>query len=151
MKKKNKHDNEIVRNKTAYFNYEILESVEAGIELKGTEVKSLREKRVSLDENFVTSIEGRLYLKNAHIAPYQYGNIHNHEERRDRLLLLHKNEIEKLRTTVKLKGYTLVALKMYFKKSWVKVLVGVCKGKKTHDKRQSIKEREHKRTIKDVT
>lgn len=150
MKKKSNYDNEIVRNKSAYFHYEILESIEAGIELKGTEVKSLREKRASLDDNYISSVEGRLYLKNAHIAPYQYGNIHNHEQRRERLLLLHKNEIQKLKNTVKLKGYTLIALKMYFKRSWVKVLIGVCKGKKIHDKRQSIKEREHKQAMKNA-
>lgn len=149
MKKKTS-ENEIIRNKTAYFNYEILESVEAGIELLGTEVKSLRDKRASLDDNFIVSKGHELYLKNASIAPYQFGNVHNHEERRDRKLLLHKNEIEKLIQTTKLKGYTLIALKLYFKKSWVKVLVGVCKGKKTHDKRRSIKEREQKREIKNL-
>lgn len=149
--KKKKPENEIIRNKSAYFNYEILESIEAGIELLGTEVKSLREKRVSLDDNFITNKGNELYLRNMHIAPYKYGNVHNHEETRERKLLLHKNEIEKLKHTIKLKGYTLIALKLYFKKSWVKVLIGICKGKKVHDKRRSIKEKEQKRVIKDLT
>jgi SsrA-binding protein len=135
---------EIVSNRSAYHHYEVLEVFEAGIALQGTEVKSLK----SSHANFITIKSNEAFLKNASIAPYRFGNIHNHEEKRDRKLLFHKEEILKLRKLSEVKGHTLIALSFYLKKGIVKVKVGVCRGKKTHDKREDEKKRSQLKEIK---
>jgi len=137
-----KIEGELVSNRIAYHNYEVVETLEAGIALMGTEIKSLRESHGSLQDNYIDIIEGEAFLKQASIPPYTKGNIHNHEEKRVRKLLLHKKEISKLKKMTQLKGYTLVALSMYLKKGIVKLKVGVCIGKKLHDKRAAIKKKE---------
>jgi SsrA-binding protein len=139
---------EIVSNRSAYHNYEVLEIFEAGIVLCGTEIKSLRDACGNLQDNFITIKAGEAWLKNASISPYRFGNIHNHEERRDRKLLFHKDEILKLRKLTEIKGHTLIALSFYLKKGIVKVKVGVCRGKKTHDKRDDEKKRSQLKEIK---
>lgn len=134
-----------IKNKKAYFDYQIMEELEAGIELVGTEIKSIRKGSVDLKDTFVNIRNNEAYIINMYIAKYEEGNIFNHEERRTRKLLLHKKEILKLKDKIKIEGYTIIPLKMYFKKNHVKVLIGVCKGKKLYDKRESIKERDLKR------
>ncbi len=136
---------ELARNKKAYFSYEILETFEAGIVLVGTEVKSLRDQGGSLLDAYVVVEKGELFVKNMHIAPYRFGNVHNHEERRPRKLLFHKKEIERLVASLNEKGLTAVPLSLYLKKGIVKVKIGLARGKKLHDKRQVIKERDAKR------
>jgi len=140
-----------IKNKKAYFDYSILDSIEAGIALVGTEIKSIRSGSADLKESFVVIKNGEAFLLNMYVALYKEGNQFNHDERRTRKLLLHKKEIKKLREQVSMDGVTLVPLKLYFKKNHVKLLVGVCKGKKLYDKRESIKkrdlEREHRRGI----
>lgn len=140
-------DNELVRNRRAYHDYEILETYEAGIVLLGTEIKSLRDHGGNLAEAYVKVIGQELWLIGASIAPYRYGNIHNHEERRDRKLLMHKKEIEKLKEKVQQKGLTLVPLVLYLKKGRVKIAIGYGKGKKHQDKRHALIEREKKREM----
>lgn len=134
-----------IKNKKAYFDYSILEEIEAGIALTGTEIKSVRNGSVDLKDTFVTIKNNEAFLLNMYIAKYEEGNIFNHEERRTRKLLLHKSEIKKLKEKIKIEGLTLIPLKLYFKKNKVKILVGVCKGKKLYDKRESIKERDLKK------
>ncbi len=134
-----------VRNKKAYYDYSVLEELEAGIELVGTEIKSIRKGSADLKDGFIIIKNGEAMLLNMYIAPYFEGNRFNHEERRTRRLLLHKKEIRKLREKITQDGVTLIPLKMYFKKNHVKVLVGVCKGKKLFDKRESIKKRDLER------
>ena len=119
-----------IKNKKAYFDYNILEELEAGIALSGTEIKSIRRGSVDLKDTF---------------AKYEEGNIFNHEERRTRKLLLHKKEILKLKEKVKLEGLTIIPLKLYFQKNKVKVLIGIAKGKKLYDKRATLKEKDLKR------
>ncbi|MBS0650339.1 MAG: SsrA-binding protein SmpB [Verrucomicrobia bacterium] len=145
MSKKN--DSELVSNRKATYEYEILDTWEAGIVLVGTEIKSLRNHGGSLQDSYVLVSKGEVILKNASIAPYKFGNLFNHEERRDRKLLLHKREIEKLYTLSQEKGLTLIPLGMFLKNGFVKVKIACCRGKKLHDKRASIKEREHKKAI----
>lgn len=145
MSKKN--ESELVSNRRARHDYEILETYEAGVSLQGTEIKSLRNHGGSLQDSFVLISRGEAWLKNASIAPYSFGNIHNHEERRDRKLLLHKKEIEKLKRSTDQKGLTIVPLSIYLSKGRAKVKIGVARGKKQHDKRSAIKEREQKRSI----
>lgn len=137
---------EIARNKKARFNYEIIEDFEAGIVLTGTEVKSLRQKKVNIGDAYATISRDELYLTNARIEPYSHGTHSNHEPERPRKLLMKRKEIEKLRGKLNEKGLALLPLKMYFNnKGIVKVLLGLGKGKKMHDKRQTIKERDIKR------
>jgi len=138
---------ELVRNRRAFHDYEILETYEAGIALVGTEVKSLRDHGGNLAEAYVRIIHGELWLIGASIAPYRFGNIYNHEERRERKLLMHKNEIKKLKEAVQQKGLTLVPLSLYLKEGRVKIKIGRAKGKKHHDKRRAITEREKKREM----
>ena len=142
-----KSESELVSNRRARHDYEILETYEAGIALLGTEIKSLRDHGGSLQDAYVVINKGEAFLKHASIAPYKFGNVFNHEERRDRKLLLHHYEIAKLKKQIEQKGLTIIPLAMYLKKGIVKVKLGVAKGKKHHDKRQSIKDREEKRTI----
>ena len=134
-----------IKNKKAYFDYTILDSIEAGISLVGTEIKSVRKGSVDLKDSFITIKNNEAFLLNMYIAKYEEGNIFNHDERRTRKLLLHKKEIKKLKEKVSTEGLTLIPLKLYFKKNYVKVLIGICKGKKLYDKRASIKERDLKR------
>ena len=136
---------EIVSNRAAYHHYEVLEVFEAGIVLLGTEIKSLRDAGGNLQDNYITIKGNEPWLKNASISPYRFGNIHNHEEKRDRKLLFHKDEILKLRKLTEIKGHALVALSFYLKKGIVKVKVGVCRGKKAHDKRATEKDRDWQR------
>lgn len=134
-----------IKNKKAYFDYTVLDSIEAGISLVGTEIKSIRKGSVDLKDTFITIKNNEAFILNMYIAKYEKGNIFNHDERRTRKLLLHKSEIKKLKEKVSTEGLTLIPLKLYFKKNYVKVLVGLCKGKKLYDKRASIKERDLKR------
>ena len=135
-------------NRQARYLYEILETYEAGIQLTGTEVKSIRAGRVNLRDGYALIRNGEAWLLNVHISPYQgSGQYFNHEPRRTRKLLLHRKEINKLIGQVEQKGLTLVPLKMYFKDSWVKVSVGLAKGKKLHDKRETLKRRQDQREM----
>jgi SsrA-binding protein len=135
----------IVTNRKARFNYEILDTLEAGIVLQGTEVKSLRVNGASLQESYIKIIQSEVYLIGCHIPPYSHGNLYNHPERRDRKLLLHKREREKLKIRTEEKGMALVPLSLYFSNGKIKVEIGVGRGKKLYDKRQSVKERDEKR------
>ena len=132
-------------NRKAKFNYFIKDEIECGIVLIGTEIKSIRKGSVSLDDSYARIKNGEVFLTNTYIAKYEEGNIFNHEERRERKLLLHKSEINKLSKLIELEGVTLVPLKIYFKKNKAKVLLGVCKGKKLYDKREVIKKRDLER------
>lgn len=135
-----------IKNKKAYFDYFVDETIECGIELKGTEIKSLRKGSGDLKETFAVIKNNEIYLLNMYIAKYEEGNRFNHQERRTRKLLLHKREIKKLREYVERSGYTLIPLKAYLSSSnKVKILLGVCRGKKLYDKRETIKERDLKR------
>jgi len=145
---KKSSDADLVSNRRATHDYTILETYEAGIALLGTEIKSLRNHGGSLQDSYILVTEaGVVLLKNASIAPYRFGNLFNHEEKRDRKLLLHKREIAKLKTLSQEKGLTLIPLGMYLKNGYVKVKVAVAKGKHAYDKRAALKEREHKRDI----
>ena len=138
---------DIVKNRRARYEYEILDTVEAGIELQGTEVKSLRAGNVNLAEAFCSVDGGQMKLYNCNIAPYEHGSHANHEPTRPRVLLMHKKEIEKFRKGTEQKGLTIVPLRMYFKKGWAKVEIGLGRGKKMHDKRHDIAARESKRRL----
>ena len=142
-----KSSSDLVSNRKARHDYEILETYEAGIVLLGTEIKSLRDHGGSLQDSYVVINKREAFLKNASIAPYKFGNIFNHEERRDRKLLLHKREIETLKRHIEQKGLTLIPLAMRLKKGYVKVVIAVARGKKLHDKRSASKEKEHKREM----
>ncbi|NET08303.1 MAG: SsrA-binding protein SmpB [Symploca sp. SIO2B6] len=135
-------------NRQARFRYEILETYEAGVELKGTEVKSIRQGKVNLRDGYALIRNGEAWLLNVHISPYESsGNFFNHDPRRTRRLLLHKKEIRKLIGKVEQEGLTLVPLKMYMKRGFVKVAIALAKGKKIHDKRETIKQRQDKREM----
>ncbi len=136
-----------ITNRKANFDYEIIETYETGIVLKGTEIKSIREGKVNLKDSYAVIKNNELFLLNTHISEYKHGNIFNHDETRTRKLLMHKKEILKLDNKVKLEGYTLVPLKLYFKKNKVKILLGLAKGKKEYDKRETIKERDSNREM----
>ena len=132
-----------IKNKKAYFDYEILESFEAGIVLKGTEIKSIRDGKVNLKDSYAVIKNNEVFLLNTHISQYKEGNIFNHDETRTRKLLLHKKEIKKIKEQLEIQGLTLVPLKLYFKGEYAKILLGLAKGKKNYDKRESIKKREN--------
>ena len=134
-----------VKNKKAYFDYTILEELEAGIALTGTEIKSIRKGSIDLKDTFVNIKNNEAFILNMYIAKYEEGKIFNHDERRTRKLLLHKKEIKKLKEQIKQEGLTIIPLKLYFKKNKVKILIGVCKGKKLYDKRATLKEKDLKR------
>ena len=138
---------ELVSNRRAGHDFEILETFEAGIILLGTEIKSLRNHGGSLQDAYVDVRGPELILLNSSIAPYSYGNIHNHEERRPRKLLMHKREIEKLRRQVIKKGLTVIPLSIFLKKGIAKVKIAIAKGKNTYDKRASLKEKQHLRSM----
>ena len=131
-----------INNRKAYFDYFVEREIECGIALTGTEIKSIRKGSVSIKDTFARIKNNEVFVTNMYIAKYEEGNRFNHEERRSRKLLLHKNEIIRLANDIKLQGYSLIPLKMYFKKDKVKVLLGVCKGKKLYDKRETTKMRD---------
>lgn len=137
----------IAQNRKARHEYFVLESIEAGIELVGTEVKSIRGGNVNLKDSWVDVREGQAYLIGMHVSPYEKGNIFNRDPERTRKLLMHKSEIRRLYAETKTKGLTLVPISLYFKGSNVKVQVGLCRGKKLYDKRASTAERDAKRDI----
>ncbi len=137
-----------IKNKKAYFDYFILEEIEAGLVLVGTEIKSIKAGTCNLKDSFAYIKKDEAYIINMFIGKYESGNQFNHEERRSRKVLLHKKEIKKLKEKMSLEGCTLIPLKIYLKYGKAKVLLGVCKGKKNFDKRKSIKEREAQREIK---
>jgi len=131
-----------IRNRQAHFNYEIVDTFEAGIVLKGTEIKSIRNGTANLTDSYAIVKNNELFLLNMHISQYKQGNIFNHQETRTRKLLMHKKEIIKLNNLLTTEGFTLIPLKLYFKKNKAKILLGLGKGKKIYDKRQTIKERD---------
>jgi SsrA-binding protein len=134
-----------ILNRKARFNYFIIDEIEAGIELKGTEIKSIRNGKASIEDAYARIKNREVFLTNMFIAKYEEGNRFNHDERRERKLLLHKSEIIKLSKKLELDNYTLVPLKLYFKKNHAKILLGLCKGKKLYDKRETIKKRDLER------
>lgn len=134
-------------NRQAYHDYFIHETYECGIALTGTEVKSIRAGRVNLRDSFARVQKGEIFLWNAHISPYEQGNIFNHDPLRTRKLLLHKKEILKIENTLKTKGYTLVPLRMYFRHGKIKVEIGLAIGKKLYDKRQDMAAKAAKRDL----
>lgn len=137
----------VCQNRKAYHDYHIEDSIEAGIALLGTEVKSLREGKASLKESYVMIKEGEAFLLNCHINPYTHGNRMNHDPLRTRKLLLHKKELNSLAGKATEKGFTLIPLKIYFKDSFAKVEIGLAKGKRLFEKRETIKAREARREI----
>ena len=139
----------IAQNKKARHEYFVIESFEAGIELVGTEVKSLRAGGVNLKDSWCSIENGELYVKQMHISPYDHGNLFNRDPLRERRLLMHKREINCLFGLVKQKEYTLIPLSLYFKGSRVKMQLGLCKGKKLYDKREDAAKREIDRAIKE--
>lgn len=147
MKAEEKDIKIVAQNKKALYDYFVDAEYEAGIELFGTEVKSIRNGAVNLKDSYVSVKTGEAYLLGMHISPYEKGNIFNRDPLRSRRLLLHKREIHKLIGLTQQDGYTLIPLKLYFVGQYVKVLVGVCRGKKNYDKRDSIAERESKRRM----
>ena len=144
---------EIVKNKKALFNYELVEKFEAGIVLLGTEVKSLRERSVNMSDSYASfKKNGELFIVNMHISPYHFGNRNNHEPLRERKLLMKKRELRRLYGKIKEQGLTLIPVKLYFSRGKVKVELALAKGKKLHDKRETLKrktlDREMERYIK---
>nr|WP_303666027.1 SsrA-binding protein SmpB [Ruminococcus bromii] len=137
----------IAQNKKARHDYFVEETCEAGIELCGTEVKSLRAGRVNLKDSWCSIVDGEIFVNGMHISPYEQGNIFNRDPMRVRKLLMHKKEILKLYGTVKQTGYSLIPISLYFKDSKVKLQVGLCKGKKLYDKRADMAERSAKRDM----
>lgn len=132
-------------NRKAQHDYFVLETLEAGIVLTGTEIKSIRDGKCNIKDCYGIIRNHEVFLLNMFVSPYKEGNIFNHEETRNRKLLLHKKEIKKIEEAVNLKGLTLIPLKLYFKNNILKVSLGVCRGKKDYDKREAIKERDMKR------
>ena len=151
MKKKKPEEGDgrkiICRNKRARFDYEVIESMEAGVSLKGTEVKSLRDGQANLKDSYGRIRDNEVYLVDTHISAYSHGNIQNHDPLRDRKLLLHRKEIKRLIGKVREKGLTLVPLSLYFMKGKVKVDLALVKGKRLYDKKEAIKRRDEKRDM----
>lgn len=141
----------ISENRKAFHNYFVEDKFEAGIMLKGTEVKSLREGKASLQDAYGLLKGRELFLLNAHIPPYKLGNRENHDPLRTRKLLLNRSELDKLWTKLEIKGYSLIPLKMYFKHGIAKVEIAIAKGKKSYDKREATKEKEVKRAMAKIT
>ena len=135
----------VARNKKAYHDYFVLESFEAGIELFGTEVKSVRQGKINLKDAWCSIEDGEIYVNGMHISPYEFGNIFNRDPMRKRRLLMHKREIHRLYGTLKQQGLTLIPLSAYFNRGRLKIQVGLCKGKKTYDKRESIARKDAER------
>ena len=137
----------VTENRKAFHNYSIEEKCEAGIVLTGTEVKSLRDGKANLSDAYAVFQKSELFLINAHIPVYAQGNLNNHAPLRTRKLLLHAHELDKLTSKIQIRGYSLIPLKMYFKKGICKVELGLGKGKKSHDKRDAEKEKDVKRAM----
>lgn len=137
----------IAQNKKAHHDYFVIESMETGIELVGTEVKSLRAGRVNLKDSWCSIVEGELFVNGMHISPYEQGNIFNKDPMRVRKLLMHKREIMRLFGLIKQEGYSIIPISLYFKGSRVKMQIGLCKGKKLYDKRADIAAKDAKRNI----
>ena len=137
----------ICNNKKAFHNYFIEEKFEAGMVLRGTEVKSLRGGKANLNDSFALIRNGEAFLHNLHISPYDFGNRENHDPDRMRKLLLHKNEIGKLFSKIREQGYSFIPLRIYFKSGLVKVELGLAKGKKLYDKREDMKKKDHQRDM----
>lgn len=140
-------DKPLAQNRKARHDYTILETIEAGLVLQGTEIKSIRQGKINLKDGFVSIRQGEAFLKNVHISPYEQGNIFNHDPLRNRKLLLHKKEIEKLEREVKQNRLTIIPLKVYIVRGRAKVLIGLAEGKNRYDKRHSLKEQQMKRDI----
>ena len=138
----------IAKNPVAKHNYNIIDTIEAGIVLTGTEIKSIRSGKVNLKDSYASIEKGEVYIHSIHISPYEHGNIFNKDPLRDRKLLLTKNEIRRLIGLIKQKGYTLVPISLYFKGSFVKVELGVGQGKKLYDKREDLKKKDDELYIK---
>ena len=136
-----------ILNRKAKYNYQIFETLEAGIVLTGTEIKSLRLGKANIKDSYARVKNNEVFLINMHISSYDNGNIFNHDETRERKLLLHKKEIFKFRDKIKLESYTIIPLKVYLVKGRAKVLIGLAKGKKNYDKREDIKKRDIERNI----
>ena len=134
-----------IKNRKAYYDYFIEKEIESGIELTGTEIKSIRKGSTNLKDTYAKIKNNEVFLINMYIAKYDEGNIFNHDERRERKLLLHKKEIIKLKSEIEEDGYTLIPIRAYLKGSVIKISVGVCRGKHNYDKRESIKEKDLKR------
>ena len=134
-----------INNRKAKFDYEIVDTIEAGIALKGTELKSIRNGNANLKDSYAIVRNGEVFLLNMFVSEYKEGNQFNHDETRTRKLLLHKKEILKLHDKIRLEGFTLVPLKLYFKENHAKILLGIARGKKQYDKRESIKKRDSMR------
>lgn len=134
-------------NRKARHEYEIIEVHQAGIELVGTEVKSMRQGKANLQDSFAKIEAGELWLYNCHVSPYDHGNRFNHDPVRRRKLLMHAKEVRKLKASMQEKGLTLIPLKIYFKRNWIKVDLALARGKKLHDKRDAISARDNKRQL----
>ncbi|GEP20293.1 SsrA-binding protein SmpB [Pediococcus argentinicus] len=146
-KKKKVQDDALAQNKKARHDYSILDTMEAGMVLTGTEIKSVRARRITLKDGFVQVRNGEAYLMNIHISEYTQGNQFNHDPLRNRKLLLHKKQIKILQEQTLTKGITVVPLKVYLKHGFAKVLIGIAKGKHEYDKRETIKKRDQQREI----
>lgn len=134
-----------IKNKKAYFEYHILEKYTAGIKLLGTEIKSIREGKANINDAFCTFIDNQLYIRNMHIAEYSHGSFYNHESKRDRILLLNKKELKKLREKGEEKGFTIIPLHLFISdRGFAKLEIGLGQGKKVYDKRDTLKERDSK-------
>ncbi|WEV71242.1 SsrA-binding protein SmpB [Lactobacillus sp. ESL0785] len=144
---KEKNENLIAQNKKAHHDYFIKDTYEAGIALTGTEIKSVRARRITLRDGYVQVINGSAFLENVHISEYKEGNRYNHEPLRSRRLLLHKKELARLAKEQQERGVTIVPLKVYLKHGFAKVLIGVGQGKKQYDKRETIKKRDQEREL----
>ncbi len=140
-------ERKIAENRKAFHEYFIEDRFEAGIVLVGTEIKSARKGKVQLKDSYISFVDGEAFIKGMHISPYEFGNIFNHDETRERKLLLHKHEIKKLSDKVKMKGYTVVPLSMYLSKGRAKMEIALAKGKDLHDKRNTEKEKTAKREM----
>ena len=140
-----------IKNRKAYFDYYVEREIECGIVLSGTEIKSIRKGSANLKDTYARIKNGEVFVINMYIAPYEEGNRYNVPERRERKLLLKRNEIVKLKSEVVKDGYSLIPLKLYFKGNYAKILLGLCKGKKLYDKRETIKERDLKRENKNIS
>lgn len=138
---------DLVSNRRAFHDYEIMETFEAGIVLQGTEIKSLRDNGGSLQEAYIKVISREAWLVGCNIAPYRYGNVYNHEDKRDRKLLLHKREIALLKSSIQEKGLAIIPLAMYLKNGRIKLRIAIAKGKKTVDKRHAIRERDDRKRM----
>ncbi len=146
-KKQHAGEKVVCVNRKARYEYEILESLEGGLALTGTEVKSLRQGQANIKQSYAVIEKGEVFLVDSHISPYAFGNIHNHEPKRRRKVLLHSREIRRLAGKVAEKGLTLIPLKLYFRRGLVKVELGLGRGKKTHDRREAIRRRDELRDM----